>query len=371
MITLISLVSTAYLLVMLYFAWGFNKVNTKISPNYNTPKVPFTVIIPFRNETANLPSLIQSLQAQQENAATEILFINDNSQDDSFDLIQNILNDFPMGYRVLQNEGEGKKAALLTGINASKTEWLVTTDSDVILPETWMRELSAQISNTNAQMLVMPIMLKSDKGIFQDLQKLESAALVGMSAGALMNGKALTANGANLAFTKTIFREAGGYLPENNTPSGDDEFLLKRVHAMNASHVELCFSKKLIVEAAICKNFKELINQRTRWASKIEIKGVKWTQLFVLIPSLFMALLSIFLVISLIGFHKNIFASLLLSKWMADFFLFFVIKNFFGLSYNWIGTLILLPFYQIIYMLPVLFNKFFASFEWKGRRYGA
>ena len=79
-----------YCSLIIAFIVGFDKVenfeSTKISP-----ETKFSVIIPFRNEAENLKSLMHSISLlNYPKELYEILFIDDDSEDDSVNLIQNL-----------------------------------------------------------------------------------------------------------------------------------------------------------------------------------------------------------------------------------------------------------------------------------------
>lgn len=362
---------------MIYFAIGFRKsLKNKESQYISQPNTTFTVIIPFRNEIESLPALVSSLRQLEKPAMAlvKIVFVDDHSEDGSKEFIESELKDLGIEYEFVQNKGTGKKAALKTGIDKSNTNWIITTDADVEVPATWLTAISNKLKTTKAEMLVMPVQLLSNGTFFSDIQKLESAALVSMSAGALANKNVFSANGANFAFTKNIFEKSGGYTPEIQHASGDDEFLLKRVFGLNKSLVEVFFVKDVIVKTKACKTLSELISQRTRWASKVKIQMLSWKQYPVIIPSVFMLLLILSIPYSLLSRYNLSTSGLLLDKWIGDLILFFAFSSFFGYSLKSNLKVLLLilamPFYQLFYMIPVFYKRFMGDFSWKGRSYG-
>jgi hypothetical protein len=193
--------------------------------------------------------------------------------------------------------------------------------------------------------------------------------------GSLANGVVFSANGANLAFTKNIFMRVGAYTPEMQLASGDDEFLLKRVHNLNPDLVEVFMTHDVLIKTDACQSLTHLISQRTRWISKVKTAKFSWNQLPVIIPSLFMLFLIVSIPLALFFPFNWIKSGLLLDKWIGDVILFSSFASFFKYSFKknirLLGLIAVMPFYQVIYMIPVLYQKFFGEFTWKGRTYEA
>ncbi len=91
-----------------------------------------SVIIPARDEEANIERVVRSV-AQQESVA-EILVVNDQSSDRTGKILDRLKREFPK-LRVLNTdplpEGwTGKAHAVTTGVRAARSEWLLLTDAD-------------------------------------------------------------------------------------------------------------------------------------------------------------------------------------------------------------------------------------------------
>ena len=87
-----------------------------------------SIIIPVRNEQAGIGNLLEDIRIQSYQNF-EVIVVNDNS----FDLTTEIVLKFArqdQRFMLLPSQGNGKKKALVTGINASRGEIIVTTDGD-------------------------------------------------------------------------------------------------------------------------------------------------------------------------------------------------------------------------------------------------
>ncbi len=92
-----------------------------------------SVVIPLLNESESLPELeawiVKVMQAN--NYSYEILFIDDGSSDNSWDVIQNLAhkNEFIRGIRFRRNYG--KSAALNSGFSEASGNVIITMDADL------------------------------------------------------------------------------------------------------------------------------------------------------------------------------------------------------------------------------------------------
>ncbi len=91
-----------------------------------------SVIIPARNEEANIERVVRSVARQRHIA--EIIVVDDNSSDRTVEILEGLKVEFP-GLRVLHAgplpEGwTGKAHAVATGVKAAREKWLLLTDAD-------------------------------------------------------------------------------------------------------------------------------------------------------------------------------------------------------------------------------------------------
>lgn len=93
----------------------------------NTTQLNCTVVVPYRNEAANLSALVRALQGQKLERF-EVIFVNDHSTDNSEEVLAKGLKDTDFSFKLLSlKEGEGKKAALTLGIGKASYELIITT----------------------------------------------------------------------------------------------------------------------------------------------------------------------------------------------------------------------------------------------------
>ena len=95
---MISVIAISIILVYLCFlgmlCYGFDRVKPFHLQDLK-PKTTFSVIIPFRNEAKTLPHLLNSiLKLNYPKNLFEVILIDDDSDDNSVDIIQSFINNF-------------------------------------------------------------------------------------------------------------------------------------------------------------------------------------------------------------------------------------------------------------------------------------
>ena len=91
-----------------------------------------SVVIPARDEEANIARVVRSLAAQQ--GVREILVVNDHSQDRTGEILESLKAKVP-ALQVLETDTlpagwTGKSYAAATGVRAASGDWLLFTDAD-------------------------------------------------------------------------------------------------------------------------------------------------------------------------------------------------------------------------------------------------
>lgn len=139
-----------------------------------TPKV--SIIVPARNEEANLATCLESLVTQT-GVNFELIVVDDHSTDRTREIAASVAEKYPSTVRVLEAAPlpagwTGKNNAVITGVHQTRGEWLLFTDADTVhLPGSLERALSEagehradmlsyspeQIAVTFWEMAVLPV----------------------------------------------------------------------------------------------------------------------------------------------------------------------------------------------------------------------
>ncbi|MBN8686454.1 MAG: glycosyltransferase [Chitinophagales bacterium] len=355
-----------YSALLLYYYKAWKKV-----PDYQ-PAAPartlLSVIIPARNEEANIGRLLTALTQQRyPQSLTEIIVVDDHSTDQTAMIVRR----FP-DVKLVQLKEDAinsyKKKAIEKGIAAATGELIITTDADCIPGPDWLNQLASFREEKKAVFIAAPVVFTHDQSLLQVFQALDFLVLQGITAASVHAGAHAMCNGANMAYDKKVFQEVNGFAGIDTIASGDDMLLMHKIARKYPSQVQYLKSDAAIVQTAPMTTWKDFLNQRIRWASKAAYYE-----------------------------DKRIFAVLLLVYLFNLWFVILAIASFFSLQYGywllaiWIGkTIVEYPFVYSVarfYKKTPLTRWFFlfqplhivytilsgllgqlGSYEWKGRK---
>jgi len=350
-----------YVMLVIIFIIGWNRI-PQIIKTKKSNKIKTSVIVACKNEELNLGNLINALKIQSE-TDFELIFVNDHSTDSTGQILISASNDF-QNFRIVDSVGFGKKNALKEGIGKASGELIITTDADCVPTNTWIESVINFYSNTYNDLIIGPVVIKSDKSLFSKLQKIEFASLVASGAGAAGVGMPIMCNGANLAFTKAAWLERNNDLHEDEI-SGDDVFLLLSIKKRKGK-IGFLKSAAAMVTTNSVNNLTDFINQRKRWASKSK----KYTDKHIIISALivFMICLTeiVLFAISLFQFqYLKLFLVVFGVKLIVDIIFLNKISCFFKLENRVIYSIILSVVYPFYIVYSAVSGIFEQNIKWK------
>ena len=279
MLLLFSVLSALYVSLLLWLYVHWSQIPTATSTLPWTEQLPsLAVVIPVRNEALTLPNLLHDLARQTDGEgkplAFEVLVVDDASTDNT----RSQANDFqppatlrlgvlsldvPVGFR-----GSHKKLALQQAISATTSEVVVTTDGDCRVGPHWLSTIQQHFAQHQSLLVSGPVTFTHECSLFERLQTIEFASLIGTGGACLQAGYPTMGNGANLAFRRAAFLEVDGYADNLHVPSGDDEFLLQKIAARFPHRVSFLKRTEATVRTFAKPTGGEFYQQRKRWASK-------------------------------------------------------------------------------------------------------
>jgi len=353
------------------------KITHRRLPGFVEQSGFFSIIIPVRNEAQTITRLLDAIAEQQvQKTSFEVIVVDDHSTDGTLELVQSQSRPYKLTVLSLEKINKydgvtisGKKHAISEGIKHAAGEIIITTDADCYMGKDWLGSIYNYFAVNNAKMVVGPVAFDGAKGLFEELQSIEFAVLIGVGAVALESGSPNMCNGANLAFRKKVFYEVEGYSGNFHIPSGDDEFLLQKIYSRFPRDVYFNSSKASVVYTEPVSSIWSFIDQRRRWSSKWKLHkswGVKAVALGVFCFHLF---LIISLVAAISGdLHLGVFAGGMVVKAIAELFFLKKLLDHFDKPLAAVNFILLQAIYSIyVLVFGVLSN--FGSFEWKGRSY--
>lgn len=361
-----------YAILIIALLVGFENVKVfHLKPE--EPIIKFSIVIPFRNEAENLSPLLQSIQRLAYPVDLfELIFVDDESNDHSVQIIQSALVNSSINFRIINNKRTSvspKKDAITTAVKHANFDWIISTDADCKLPTHWMQCYNNFIRLNNSDFIVAPVSYHYNYGLFHAFQTLDFMSLQGTTIGAFGLQQEFLCNGANLAYKKSLFQNLNGFSGNDAIASGDDVFLLQK--AMKVKHCKIHYlkSENAIVYTNPVATLSELLSQRIRWASK----ATAYTSWFSVTTTMTVFATNTVLILALIfGLLGWISAKIILVLWtgkaILDVLLLYKTADFLNqksvLKYVIVSSLIY-PIFNVF----VAFNSFFKGYQWKNRSF--
>jgi cellulose synthase/poly-beta-1,6-N-acetylglucosamine synthase-like glycosyltransferase len=239
----------------------------------------FSVIVAVRNEEDNILHLLEDLSGQvYPQSAFEVIVVNDHSTDDTARLVADTVTTVNFQLRLLHlsdylqapSPGDNyKKKAIEYGVSAAHGQWIVLTDGDCRVGSRWLTTIAGCVSTTNdVQMVSGAVTFGVERSVFGHMQTVEFASLIGSGAATLQLGLPTMCNAANLAFAKSAFVEVDGYAGTADTATGDDLFLMHKLHTRYPGGISFLRNPAGIVFSRAKDSWQAFYQQRKRWASK-------------------------------------------------------------------------------------------------------
>jgi cellulose synthase/poly-beta-1,6-N-acetylglucosamine synthase-like glycosyltransferase len=327
---------------------------------------PFvSIIIAARNEGNNISALLTDIQ-NQSYVNFEVIVVNDHSTDNTHAVTVSFSTENPR-FSIIQSSGEGKKQALTQGIQSAAGEIIVTTDADCRIQQQWLAAIVNAFQQKDTIMAIGAVRI-AHRDFFGSLQAHEFLSLTATAAATSAWGMPAMCNGANLAFRKSAFEAVEGYNGSFHVASGDDQFLLHKIHRKYGDAIKFIADQNAVVQTKSCSTTKEFIHQRIRWAGKWRYNQslpVALLAIFIFSFHLFVICLPVSSAMQWIDL--KIALSLIAGKIIFEWILLFSIARFVGTTWN-LAAFFLLQIIYPVYAVFVGLASWFMPFEWKGRK---
>lgn len=368
---LVAILTILYAVLLMAYRFWYSKLSVFKPADNVAPTTKFSIVIPARNEAANIKACVESILAQDyPKEAFEIIVMDDFSEDDTAFIVEALHHQhsnvhlFKLADYFKPHELTAfKKKAIEKAVSHAKGDWIITTDADCIVPTKWLSLYNAYILKEQPVFVAAPVMFIKTKGILNQFQILDFLALQGITAASVGAGKHSMSNGANLAFEKAAFIAVGGYQGVDHIASGDDMFLMHKMKETLVKPIGYLFHPDAIVLTDAMPTWKQFIMQRIRWSSKARYyddRSIFWVLLLVYLFNLS------FLLMCLLGNFKSLIIALAFKTFFELFFLDPVAQFFHKKE-----ELRYFPLYQPIHIVYNIVAGLFGqikTYTWKGRK---
>ncbi len=200
------------------------------TPSVQDVRFPVSVILCARNEEDNLFKHLPII-LEQDYPDFEVIVVNDQSVDDSRQILKAYQEKYPhLRYIELEKNRHrkfGKKVPLTLGIKGAKHEHLLLLDADCFPNSNqWIKGMMAQFVGEKSIVLGVGPYERS-KGILNKMIRFDATQIAITYLGAAKLGLPYMGVGRNLAYTKSLFFEVGGFKKHYHIQSGDDDLFVQ------------------------------------------------------------------------------------------------------------------------------------------------
>ena len=335
------------------------------------PTEKISIVIPFRNEAQNIILCLKGIALQDyPNDLLEIILIDDDSTDNSKQLVEDFLRDKNISHKTIELKNHkltGKKNAIEFGIAQSSGNIIITRDADTFTKNSeWLKTIVHQLQHTDV--VLAPVVL-SGSSFIQSFQQFENMAITSMGYAFAKIKLPFVCSGANLAYKKESFLKANPYKNNKHIASGDDMFLLQ-IFIDKGFSISSTKNTHTIVYTNAEESVSSFIHQRIRWASKSKNLRLKTTWLIgsiLFLSNFILLIMGVSAFFGGINYKFCLFA--LIYKCIIEFLLLFLGRFMYGQKFNFIYYI---PAFiaNLFYVPMVSVASIVVKSKWKGRKQG-
>ena len=226
---------------------------------------PISVIVCGRNEAENFKTLIPELVAQ-DYPNFEVIAVNDQSIDDSQDVLEALAATYPNLKIVQVKENDrffnGKKFGLTLGIKAAKNDFMVFTDADCRpASQQWLSGMASGFSNGKTLVLGFGAYNKSWNPL-NLLIRFETAQTALQYFAWALAGMPYMGVGRNMAYHRDLFYQTKGFVRHMHLAFGDDDLFVN--DAATPTNTAIVFDKTAHTLSQPQTDFKAWFFQKRR-----------------------------------------------------------------------------------------------------------
>ena len=247
---------------------GFRRAQRPVGPLPEAPP-PVSIIVPVRNEAANLPTLLAAL-TRQTYPHFEIVLVDDASTDATPEVARTWQETQPT-LRLLSIEEPKeprKKHALTQGVEAATHDLLAFTDADCAPPPDWLATLARHHGTTPQEALLIGYSpFRKAPGLLNRLARYETFVTGFLTAATVGLGRPYMAVGRSMSYPRSVFRRIGGFAHSLHSMSGDDDLLVQEVARRRAAVVRHVFDARSFVPSTPPATWRAWLRQKRRHLS--------------------------------------------------------------------------------------------------------
>ncbi len=257
------------------------------------PKV--TVLVCARNEEHNISDCLKSIvQSDYPEGQFNILVGNDNSDDNTKEIIKSCEHKYPMIRALdIEHEKEGliaKGNVLNQLVDASDTEYVVIIDADMVVTKDWLRRMVAELMAGYDMISGYTQILRPGKWAW--IQYFDWQVVLHSMKSMADLYRPISILGNNMGFKRSSYDEVGGF--RTLGPTDVEDLGLLQLFQREGFKTSQMVTRTGYAKTKPQQSFNDIIVQRCRW-----MNGVFVHHWLLAIPAVFARLWIIFAVVAL------------------------------------------------------------------------
>ncbi len=256
------------LIILVYYLAFFAFANDK-TKNPGKLNLPVSVIVCAKNEAENLKNFLPPI-LDQDYPDFEVIVINDASQDETLEVIENFqaLDGRVKLVDVQNNEAfwANKKYALTLGIKKARNPYLIFTDADCA-PQSrnWIKHMATGFQEEKSIVLGYGGYFKNSRSLLNKLIRFETLLTAIQYFSYAKLGNPYMGVGRNLAYTSKQFYDQKGFANHLHLRSGDDDLFVNE--GGNEDNTFICHHPEASTRSVPKTDLKSWFQQKRRHAS--------------------------------------------------------------------------------------------------------
>jgi cellulose synthase/poly-beta-1,6-N-acetylglucosamine synthase-like glycosyltransferase len=265
LVAIFSIYATATAIQLFYYTFFYLAVYFYKPSGIKSKKEAVSVIICARNEAENLRNFLPAV-LQQDYPDYEVIVVNDCSEDNSYEVLGELLQKYP--HLKISNVNKDpkfthfKRFAQFIGIKAAKNEILLFTDADCKPDsEKWIEGMTSCFNDKISFVLGYGGYF-AERGLLNKYVRYDSMTIAMQYLGMAIRGIPYMGVGRNLAYRRSAFFSNKGFGAHNHLISGDDDLFVNT----NASGKNTCvkFSNGTHTRSVPSSGLREWFTQKKR-----------------------------------------------------------------------------------------------------------
>jgi glycosyltransferase involved in cell wall biosynthesis len=365
--------SIAYIFIIRFYLNAWSQLESwEISSDFQAETL-ITIIIPARNEAANIAACLDSIfQQSYPSHLREIIVVDDHSTDQTA-LIAKEKGAIVLSladYAFAKSTSSFKKKAIEYALQHASGQLIVTTDADCIAPHQWLAYISSLYQRKNAKFIAAPVNFHQETNALSYFQSLDFMGMMLITGAGISSRFMRMCNGANLAYPKEVFDQVNGFEGNEHLASGDDMFLLQKVAKAFPNDIYFLKNASATVLTAAKPTWSSFLQQRIRWGTKSSSYQEKQVTVVLALVFFFCWSILFSFLFALLwgGLYWLFFAVSFLTKVITDYRFLRTAARFFKRP-QLMNHFFISQFYHIAYIILVgTLSNLIKTYTWKGRQ---